>query len=82
MTRRRPPICANCGSAIPSARRGDYFAQQSACKSMLVCCVACGNELAHRLVRAVPGVVELLPPKERSTWRAYKLGAPSRTVRR
>jgi hypothetical protein len=79
VTRVAPPACVNCGIPIPSGRRGDYFAKSGESKSTLVCCMACGNELAHRLVRAVPGVVDLLPPADRSRWRAYKANAPSRT---
>lgn len=43
--------CANCGRPIPSTRRGS-FAENSD-RSDIVCTMVCGNELAHRLVRAI-----------------------------
>lgn len=50
--------CLNCGRKCRPYQR--------------VCTVACGNELAHRILDAVPGVLQLLPPGDRSKWRDYK----------
>lgn len=45
--------CANCGQNIPADRRAPFGSQKNQSTSDIVCTMACGNELAHRLVRAV-----------------------------
>jgi hypothetical protein len=68
--------CANC--TRPIAGKGSRSVATGGRGDPIVCCMACGNELAHRIVAGVPGVLALLPPDDRAKWRDYKDGAPSR----
>lgn len=56
-------LCCNCARKLSAEcrRRGRF-----------VCCQHCGDELAHRLLTAIPDVLNLLPPGTRAQWRDYK----------